>query len=291
MKADGLTKVRHATKAGAWYPGTREELVHDVDGYFANAEQPLVEGELLGLISPHAGYVYSGQAAAYAYNQLQGRQVDTVVLLGPSHYDWFGEVAVSTEDAYETLLGLVPLDRSFIDQLARDVPLRRFRGDREHALELQLPFLQRQLDEFRLVPILMSTDDPAAARSLALALADIARKWAASGKHVLLVASSDLHHIDNYDDVVRRDQQVSDAIAAYDLERLTALVTVRDCSVCGRMPILTVLHAARALGATATRVLHQTNSGDVSGMRWRGQRTVGYLAAAVYKPTPEPPAE
>ncbi len=291
MTADGLTKIRHATKEGSWYPGRLEELVRTVDSYFANVEQPLLEGELLGLISPHAGYVYSGQAAAYAYRQLQGRQVDTVVLLGPSHYDWFGEHAVSAEDAYETLLGLVPLDQGFIDELAGAVALRRIQRDREHALELQLPFLQRQLGEFRLVPILMSTDDPAAARLLAHALADIAQQRAAEGERVLFVASSDLHHIDDYDAVVRRDQQVVDAIAAYDLERLTSLFTARGCSVCGRMPILTVLHAARALGATATQVLHQTNSGDVSGLRLRGQYTVGYMAAAVYRPASEPAAE
>ncbi len=288
MTADGLTKIRHATKAGAWYPGTRQELVHAVDRYFANVEQPLLEGELLGLISPHAGYTYSGQAAAYAYHQLQGRQVDTVVLLGPSHYDWFGAYAVSTEDAYETLLGLVPLDHGFIEELAGSVPLHRIQCDREHALELQLPFLQRQLGEFRLVPILMSADDPAAARSLARALAEIARQRAAEGKKVLFVASSDLYHIDDYDQVLRRDQQVVDAVAAYDLERLTSLFAAPDCTVCGRMPILTVLHAARALGATAARVLYHTNSGDVSGLRLRGQYTVGYMAAAVYRPASEP---
>jgi len=290
MTADGLTKIRRATKQGAWYPGTRQELVHTLDRYFANVEQPLLEGELLGLISPHAGYTYSGQAAAYAYYQLQGRQVDTVVLLGPSHYDWFGAYAVSAEDAYETLLGLVPLDQSFIDELAGSVALHRIRRDREHALELQLPFLQRQLGEFRLVPILMSVDDPAAARSLARALAEIARQRAAEGKKVLFVASSDLYHIDDYDRVLLRDQQVVDAVAAYDLERLTSLFTAPDCTVCGRMPILTVLRAARDLGASAARVLYHTNSGDVSGQRLRGQYTVGYMAAAVYKLASEPAA-
>ncbi len=290
MTAHGLTEIRRATKEGAWYPGTREKLVHTLDSYFANVAQPLLEGELLGLISPHAGYTYSGQAAAYAYHQLRGRQVDTVVLLGPSHYDWFGEVALSAEDAYETLLGLVLLDRSFIDELAGGVALRRIRRDREHALELQLPFLQRQLGEFRLVPILMSADDPAAARSLARALAGIARQRVAEGKKVLFVASSDLYHIDDYDEVLRRDQEVVDAVAAYDLERLTAIFAAPDCTVCGRMPILTVLDAARALGATAARVLYHTNSGDVSGVRSRGQYTVGYMAAAAYRPASEPAA-
>jgi len=291
MKAQTATAIRRSTKDGTWYPGTREGLIRTVDGYFAHIDQPLLAGQLLGLISPHAGYAYSGQTAAYAYHQLQGRRVDTVVLLGPSHYDWVGDHAASTEDAYETLLGIVPLDRAFIDELADAVMLRRIRGDREHSLELQLPFLQCQLGEFQVVPIMMCADDPPVAESLAAALAGIARRRAAEGEQVLFVASSDLHHIEDYDQVVRRDRQVVDAIAAYDLERLGTLFGARDCSVCGRMPILTVLHAARALGASAAKVLHHTNSGDVSGVRSRGQYTVGYLAAVVYRPISDPPAE
>jgi AmmeMemoRadiSam system protein B len=258
-------------------------LAHAVDDYLARVEQPHVAGELVGLISPHAGYSYSGQTAAYAYSQLQGQKVDTIVLMGPSHRAWVGDYAVSAEDAYETPLGLVLLDRGFVDDLTGRLFVRRIDGDVEHSLEIQLPFLQRQLGEFRLVPIMMSADDPIVARQLAAALAEVARERSAAGERTILVASSDLHHIDNYDDVVRRDQPVVDAIAAYDLERLTVLLMARDCSVCGRMPILTVLHATKALGADAIQVLHHTNSGDVTGQRWPGQYTVGYMAAAVYK--------
>ena len=290
MKAFSPTAIRRPTVAGTWYPGTKKGLARTVDDYLGKADRPLVAGELLGLISPHAGYSYSGQTAAYAYHQLQGRQIDTVVLVGPSHRDWVGDYAASTEDAYETPLGLVPLDRAFIDDLAGRVVLGRIQGDSEHSLELQLPFLQRQLGEFRMVPILMRSDDPAAARSLALALAGVIRERATQGKGVLLVASSDLHHIEDYDQVVRRDQVVVDAIAAYDLERLSALFLTPDCSVCGRMSILTVMHAARAQGASTAKVLHHTNSGDVSGQRSRGQYTVGYVAAAIYTPSPGPSA-
>jgi len=290
MKAFSPTGPRRPAVAGRWYPGTKKGLARAVDGYLANVDRPPVAGELLGLISPHAGYTYSGQTAAYAYHQLQGRQVDTVVLVGPSHRGWVGDYAASTEDAYETPLGLVPLDRAFIDDLAGRVVLSRFQGDSEHSLELQLPFLQRQVGEFHMVPILMRSDDPAAARSLALALSGIIREVAAEGKRVLLVASSDLHHIEDYDQVVRRDQEVVDAIAAYDLERLSSLLLAPDSSVCGRMPILTVMHAARALGASAAEILHHTNSGDVSGLRSRGQYTVGYVAAAVYMLSPVPSA-
>jgi AmmeMemoRadiSam system protein B len=283
MAAFRSKATRHSVVAGSWYPGSEQSLTRTVDDFLARVDQPPVAGELLGLISPHAGYAYSGQTAAYAYHQLQGQRVDTVVMMGVSHHAWVGDYAVSAEEAYETPLGLVPLDRVFIDGLGTHVALRSIQGDAEHSLELQLPFLQRQLGEFWLVPILMSADDPASAQRLAAALAEVIRQWADQGKRTLLVASSDLHHIENYDEVVRRDQPVVDAIAAYDLERLTMLLMARGCSVCGRMPILTVLHAARTLGADAVEVLHHTNSGDVTGQRWSGQYTVGYMAAAVYR--------
>jgi AmmeMemoRadiSam system protein B len=283
MAASKPKSTRRTVIAGSWYPGSEQGLIHTLDDYLARVDQPHVAGELMGLISPHAGYSYSGQTAAYAYGQLQGQKVDSVVLMGPSHRAWVGDYAVSAEDAYETPLGLVYLDRAFIDDLTGRLFFRRIDGDMEHSLEIQLPFLQRQLGEFRLVPIMMSADDPDVAQQLAAALAEVVRERSAKGGRTILVASSDLHHIDNYDDVVRKDRAVVDALAAYDLERLTSLLMARECSVCGRMPILTMLHAARALGADAVQVLHHTNSGDVTGQRWPGQYTVGYMAAAVYR--------
>ncbi len=275
--------IRRSVIAGSWYPGTEKGLAHTVDGYLAGVDQPLIPGELLGLISPHAGYTYSGQTAAYAYRQLQGKILDTVVLMGPSHRAWVGDYAVSAEDAYETPLGRVPLDQVFIADLEQRVPLQRVRRDSEHSLEIQLPFLQRQLGDFRLVPIMMSADSPDAASRLATALVETIRQRSEGDERILLVASSDLHHIDNYDEVVRRDQQVVDAVATYDLATLSSLLMDRYCSVCGRMPILTALHAAKALGADAVKVLHHTNSGDVTGQRGPGQYTVGYMAAGIYK--------
>jgi len=276
--------VRHSVIAGSWYPGTKAGLTHTIDEYLGRvAAEPLVPGQLIGLICPHAGYAYSGPTAAYAYHQLRGRDVETVVLMGPSHRAWVGDYAVSVEDAYETPLGLVPLDLDFIAALASRVSLTRVRRDAEHSLEIQLPFLQRRLADFRLVPIMMSADDPAAARQLATALVDTIREQPEHLERTLLVASSDLHHIEDYDQVVRRDRRVVDAVAACDLEALTAALMDRHSTVCGRMPILTVFHAGQALGANQAKVLYHTNSGDVTGDREPGQYTVGYMAAALYR--------
>jgi MEMO1 family protein len=279
----GFRSVRRSVIAGSWYPGGAQELARTVDGYLARVDREPIAGELLGLISPHAGYAYSGQTAAYAYHQLEGRPVSRVILMGPSHRAWWGDFAVSTEEAYETPLGRVAVDQPLVAALADRLPLRRVQGDAEHSLEIQLPFLQRQLGDFRLVPIMTGADDPAAAIQMAAALADILRTQPETQGRILLVASSDLHHIEDYDEVVRRDRQVVDAIADLDLERLTSLLMSPRSSVCGRIPILTVLHAAKALGANSVQVLHHTNSGDVTGQRQAGQYTVGYMAAAIYK--------
>jgi hypothetical protein len=283
MSRQSEQSIRHSAIAGSWYPGTKSRLAQAVDGYLDRVDEPPIAGRLVGLISPHAGYAYSGQTAAYAYRQLEGRVVDTVVLIGPSHRAWVGDAAVSAEDAYETPLGTVPLDREFVARLDQRLPLRTVHGDREHSLEIQLPFLQRQLDGFGLVPILTSAERSAAAQGLAEALADVIREGSEDGGQILLVASSDLHHIQDYDEVVRRDSRVVQAVAAYDLAGLTRLLMDRTCSVCGRMAILTVLQAGRALGADRVKVLHHTNSGDVTGQRSLGQYTVGYMAAAVYE--------
>jgi AmmeMemoRadiSam system protein B len=277
--------VRHSRFAGSWYPGDAQDLKRTVEDYIARVDQPLLPDRPLGLISPHAGYVYSGQTAAYAYRQLEGRSVSTVVILAPSHRAWFDPPAVSMEAAYETPLGRVPIDRDWVEALSARIPLQPIRGDREHALEIQLPFLQVMLGSFRLVPLLVSADDPDKARQLAHALSETASQAPGAGRDLLLVASSDMHHIPDYDEVLRRDEPVVDAVAAYDLPALTRLLMDRHCSVCGRIPILVVLEACKLLGADFVRVLHHTTSGDVTGERRAGEYTVGYMAAAVFQRT------
>jgi hypothetical protein len=195
-----------------------------------------------------------------------------------------GDCATSAEAAYATPLGQVPLDQDFIETLGQHVMLHRIRGDAEHSLEIQLPFLQRVLGFFRLVPILMSADEPQVARELGTTLAEAAltRGQGEVGR-VLFVASSDLHHIDDYEQVARHDARVREALAAFDVEALTERLMAPESTVCGRMPILTAVHAARALGADAVSILHHTNSAKVTGEHRRGQYTVGYMAAAIYQ--------
>ncbi len=277
--------VRLSPIAGTWYPGSPAELKTLVDDLLARAEPIPAEGELLGLISPHAGYPYSGQTAAYAYRQLDGLNFDLVVLLGPSHYEDYGPFAVTAKQFYETPLGKIELAQDFLDDLARRVPLTQVESDREHSLEIQLPFLQCTLDHFRLVPIMLSLpfyimgpEALASVELLAVALADLAR-----GRRVLFIASSDLSHLSDYHAVQRYDARLAELLELFDLAELAKYMWQdRVCRACGDAPIAAMLSATKQLGADRVRVLHRTNSGDVTGTREHGQYTVGYLAAGVY---------
>ncbi|MEW5720552.1 MAG: AmmeMemoRadiSam system protein B, partial [Chloroflexota bacterium] len=244
--------------AGTWYPGSPDVLKQTVDDYLARAEYFATNDELIALISPHAGYKYSGQTAAYAYRQLLNQQFDTVVLLGPVHWDRFDTNTLSANDYYWTPLGAIELDQEFIGALAQKIQVRRVGQDSEHSLEIQLPFLQRALGSFKLVPIMMSLPfyvvgeralEPC--ERLAAALADLAR-----GKRVLFVASSDLSHLDDYSAVKKFDARTEELIAAFDVPGLVKYMSQeRECRPCGDAPIITALLAAKTLGANRARVL------------------------------------
>lgn len=278
--------IRPSPIAGTWYPGSRGELAHTVDDYLAQAEYFPTDDELIALISPHAGYLYSGKTAAYAYRQLEYRQFDTVVLLGPSHHDDFGTYAISAKKYYATPLGAIELDEPFIDALSQKVHIARVERDREHSLEIQIPFLQRMLGDFKLVPMMMSlpfylVGEKAMhpSEQLAAALAELARD-----RRILFIASSDLSHLPDYQAVKHFDARTEELVASFNIAELVRYMWEDgECRACGDSPIVTALLAAKTLGADRAQVLHRTNSGDVTGERTRGQYTVGYMAVGIYK--------
>jgi AmmeMemoRadiSam system protein B len=273
-------KVRPAAVAGSWYPGTAPALTREVDGYL-EAVSDTPPGEPLALIAPHAGLMYSGPVAAHAYRLLQGRQVDVVVLLGPSHYVAFEGVAVADQDAFETPLGLVPVDRAVADALVAASPVMHVRPAahaREHALEMQLPFLKRVLPAVRIVPLVMGFQTRETIEAAAAALADVL-----AGRRAVLVASTDLSHYFDAATARRLDGRVIAHVERFDVEGLQDEFErypehERGRFVaCGGGAALAVMRAARALGARDARVLRYATSGDVSGDYGA---VVGYLAAA-----------
>ncbi|MCL4490263.1 MAG: AmmeMemoRadiSam system protein B [Chloroflexi bacterium] len=280
--------VRPSPIAGTWYPGTRSELERTVDDLLASADHIPASDELIGLVVPHAGYPYSGQTAAFAYRQLEGLTFDLVVLLGPSHYEDYGPQAVSAKNYYATPLGTVPLAQDVIQAVADRVPLTRVEHDREHSLEIQLPFLQRMLTSFQLVPLmlylpiyLMGPEAVSPSELLGAAIAQAVR-----GRRVLLVASSDLSHL--YDDraVERFDAHTAELVQAMDLPGLEQYMwKSHECRACGDAAIVALLSAAKQLGADRARVFKRTNSSEVTGSHIPGQYAVGYMAAGVFKST------
>lgn len=267
--------VRHSVIAGSWYPGSEGQLRKTVQGYLDSAEKEELDGELVGLISPHAGYVYSGQVAAYAYKQLGGTSYDVVAIISPVHRMFVGRFAVTSAAAYETPLGLVEMDAELVEAVDKEIGLARVSQDNEHSLEIQLPFLQVVLDEFKLLPIMMGDQDLSSCQKLGAALARVLK-----GKSVLLVASTDLSHFHNYDAAVRLDEIVLERVKAYDPEGLAKDLERRRCEACGGGPVMAVMLAAQELGANKAKVLKYMNSGDVTGDH---SQVVGYMAAALYR--------
>ncbi len=293
--------IRPSAIAGAWYPGSAPVLRRTIEGYLDSVPPQAWPGRVVTLICPHAGYAYSGSTAAHAYAQVRaGRDPSAdfsrVILFGPLHRPiWgsrLGPFMVPDEAAYRTPLGDVPLDREFIIALGKKVDLTAVRGDEEHSLEIELPFLQVALGSFQLVPIMfgehVADRDPAdhhpresgvLARIDQLASA-LAALW---DEHTLLVASTDLSHLDNYADVVRIDRKLVDRVAAFDVDGLTAALAAGEVQACGATGLITALRTSQRIGARDAHVLAYAASGDITGNKRPGVYTVGYLAAAIYR--------
>lgn len=269
-------KIRESVIAGSWYPAKPHQLTQEIRNYLEQAQLPSLGGSLKALIAPHAGYMYSGAVAAYAYKLLQEQPFDRVVVVAPSHRAHFLGASIYHLGGYRTPLGVVALDRELVDELMQQSETIRYvpQADaQEHSLEIQLPFLQVVLGEFQLTPIVMGEQSLESSQNLASAISKVCQ-----GKRVLLVASSDLSHFHPYEEAKRLDQIVLDRLGDYDPPGLDAALRRGECEACGGGPIMTVLLAARELGANKVKILHYANSGDITGDK-RG--VVGYLSAAV----------
>ncbi|MCE5332949.1 MAG: AmmeMemoRadiSam system protein B [Desulfobacteraceae bacterium] len=271
-------KIRESVIAGTWYPADAASLRREVSKYLDRAVPTAIDGELLGIIVPHAGYLYSGGVAAYAYKLLVRHPFDRVLILAPSHRASFFGSSIYNLGGYRTPLGIVALDREIIDQLYTNTPLIKYvpHADlTEHSLEIQLPFLQRVLPEFMLTPVIMGNQ----AFDYCTRLAD-AIVSACGGKRVLLVASTDLSHYYPYEEAKRLDSILLDRLQAFDTEGLAREIQSEHCQACGAGPVLTLMLAAKKLGADTVSILNYANSGDVTGERSSG--VVGYMAAAIF---------
>jgi len=284
-------KVRQPAVAGAFYPGDAKELAGVVDGFLAKAVVEPVDGQIIALTAPHAGYEYSGQVAAHSFALLKGRKIARVVVIAPCHIEAFPFISIYDGDAYATPLGTIPVDKEFARRLAAQNPQIKIserghgivQGRGEHALEIELPFLERTLGEFKLVPIVMGDQNYDLERALGVALAKVIRegrpKDPATPLDTLIVASSDLSHYHPYDDAVLRDRKVLNALEEWDYFNMAQNFERGIWEACGGGPIVAAMIAAERLGANRAKVLKYANSGDSTGDK---SRVVGYGAAVFY---------
>lgn len=281
MDMDRAT-IRKPAVAGAFYPRNAGELATTIAELFSQAGKRTATGHPVAVIAPHAGYPYSGLTAAKAYKQIEGEQYDTVVVISPSHTVFFKGSSIFAGKGYETPLGLIETDYELAEKLANINPSRIYfsnmghatgsaRG--EHALEVQLPFLQVMLGKFKLVAIVMGDQEEESIRVLGEALAA-----AIKGTNTLIVASSDLSHFHNAKIATRLDNSVRQAVERYDESLLIETLESGKGEACGGGPIAATFIATRRLGGTECRFIDYSHSGQTTGDL---DEVVGYLSAVV----------
>ena len=281
----GQENVRQAAVAGGFYPADPKTLSAMIDDMLAHASPPPINDPILAVVAPHAGYQFSGPVAAYTYAALKGRKFSRVVVIAPSHYEAFDFTSVFDGDAYATPLGTVRVDKAFAKQLAKMSPTIRLSSQghvptpkgAEHALEVELPWLQRVLGDFELVPVVMGDQSYENSRALGVALAKLIQ-----GSDTLIVASSDLSHYHPYDEAMKIDHKTLNALQAWDYFSMSRNFEARVWEACGGAPIVAAMIAAERMGANQALVLKYANSGDITGDH---SRVVGY-SADVFLKTP-----
>jgi len=276
-----ISDFRPSPIAGTWYPGNPDKLAQTVDSFLKTAKVETLKGKVLGLISPHAGHVYSGSTAGYAFKTVQGKSFELVAVLSPMHQYHFAPILTTAHSAYETPLGKIAVDRVAMDRMdmllqKNDLSITPVAYDKEHSLEIELPFLQRALSgEFKLLPIMLRSQDALTAQEIGIALAEVL-----CDKKALLVASTDLSHFFPVDEAEILDREMLHQIELFSPEGVLRAEETGTGSACGAAGVAAVLWAAKALGGTHVQILHHSTSADSTGDR---SSVVGYGAAAILK--------
>lgn len=271
------TAIRQPAVAGRFYPANPQRLRAEVESYLAPSSDAEPKISALGCVVPHAGYMYSGHVAGAVYRRLDLPQ--RFVILCPNHTGMGEPLAIMSDGAWHTPLGDVEIDEELAAELKRQMPLlaeddQAHRA--EHALEVQLPFLQALLPELRFVPIAIGTGNFDVLSSLGVAIGNV---LAREGGRFLVIASSDMNHYES-DSVTRvKDRRAIDQLLALDPRGLYDIVREGNISMCGYGPAVIMLTAARKLGASKAELVRYATSGDVSNDR---EMVVGYAGIAVH---------
>jgi len=274
--------VRKPAVAGTFYPGDKAELETKVDDFLANAKKSDIKGRVLAIIAPHAGYEYSGQVAAHSFKQLEGTDFKKIIIISPSHYVSFDGMSVYNKGAFETPLGLVRIDEELANRVISKNKRFIFYPEahlKEHAIEAELPFLQRVYKDkdFRIVPIVMGNPASEDIKILSDMLYDVA------DKDTLLIISVDLSHYYPYDKAVELDTNSTGAIEKLDAQKMLEDINNHDTEIDAPIAVLGMITFANRFNAKAI-LLKYANSGDVTGDK---SRVVGYSSILIYAPEGE----
>lgn len=258
--------IRPAAVAGQFYPEDKKELEEMIDNFLSQTKSLEIGGEIFGFLLPHAGYIFSGPVAAFGFKTIAGRDFDTVIIIGDSHYERFDGVSIWPRGFWETPLGKIEIDEELAQKIL-SASKRFITRDSahlwEHSIEVQLPFLQKTLKNFKILPIIFGSEDEDWEELARVILENI------KNKKVLIIASSDLSHYLSYEEAREIDQQTLKAISDLDAQNL---------EVCARDSVKTLIEIGKSLGAK-TKLLKYANSGDTSGDK---SQVVGYGAIAFY---------
>jgi AmmeMemoRadiSam system protein B len=279
--------LRPSAIAGQWYPDDPERLAQSVDAYIDSAGLPELPGDLLAVMTPHAGHRYSGPVAGHAFSAVRqvaraGHEPDLVVVISPMHYPAHGQVLTSAHQGYSTPLGGVLIDQDALQaldaylQVELGVGLTTVRRDPEHSLEIELPFLQRSLThDFSLMPVMVRDPSPRVARGLGRALSNVL-----GGYNALMVASTDLSHFYPQETARVLDGEILSRVEALDPVGVLQAEEEGKGFACGRGALAAVMWAAQEMGADIVQILNYATSGDITGDY---SQVVGYAAAAIFR--------
>jgi AmmeMemoRadiSam system protein B len=251
---------REPVVAGQFYPGTKANLEKALSSLTSKKKE---RKKVLGAVSPHAGYVYSGAVAGDVISRLMPKEL--FVIIGPNHTGMGKEFSVFTQGAWKTPLGSVEVDRELADRLIHDSKL--FKADDvahscEHSVEVQVPFLQYLMSDFKILPLCIANQDinklKEAGKELAKAIKDLKRDST-------IIASSDMTHYEAHETAKTKDMQAISAILHMDENELWEKVTSMNISMCGVAPVIMTLSATKAIGAKKAELVDYKTSGDTSG--------------------------
>lgn len=271
-----MNTVREPQVAGMFYPSNPHELSEVINGFLDEVKLDRKYNHVAGIISPHAGYVYSGQTAAYAYKTIENKEYNSVIVISPSHREYFHGISIYPGDGYKTPLGRIKIDKKLREKITSQSKII-FEGNEghraEHALEVQLPFLQIVLGDFELLPIVIGDQR----KEYIFELADVLAS--SIDDDTLLIASSDLSHFYPKSHAKLLDSRVAKHIDSYRFEDLQHDLEGKRCEACGGGGIVALLKALKKRNIIYTHVVAQSDSGDITGDE---SEVVGYLSAVVY---------